>query len=75
MPTTGAARRRLPVDPWNVAITEAEDPAVGRNHPVTATVESRCHAHNRTVEPDSPVDPWNGASPKLKIPPSEATSQ
>ena len=56
-------------------VTEAEDAAVGGDEPVATPVGRSSHPTMDRLSGRPPIDPWNFASPKLKIPPSDATSQ
>ena len=76
MPTMGLLRRMPPVEPWNAASPKAEDAAVGRHQPVAPAVGGGGDADDGTVQVHTcPVEPKNLASPKVKTPPSDATSQ
>ena len=76
MPTTGALSGGAAHRPEEPGIAEAEDAAVRGHQPVPGALGRGRHAHHRPVERGRrPVDPRNRASPKLKMPPSEATSQ
>jgi hypothetical protein len=55
-----------------VAVTE--DAAVGGHQPVAVPRRRSRHADDGRIECRAPVEPKNEASPKLKTPPSEATS-
>ena len=56
-------------------VTEAEDAAVGGDEPVALPSGVEAIPTIGLLSLIAPVEPWNSASPKLKIPPSEATSQ
>jgi len=56
-------------------VTEGEDAAVGRHQPVAPPSWVADIPTMGALRWMLPVDPWNPASPKEKMPPSEATSQ
>ena len=60
--------------PVELCGAECEDPAVGRVEPVPTMVLGGDDADDRPLRVRLPVEPKNGAL-KLKIPPSDPTSQ
>jgi hypothetical protein len=54
---------------------EGEDSAIGRDESVSAIAGGPDNTHDGALESERPVEPSNGANPKLKIPPSEPTIQ
>ena len=56
-------------------IAETEDASVGRHFPVPVAVGCRRHAHDRGVQGLAAHGSKKLASPKPKMPPSDATSQ
>ena len=56
-------------------VAEGEDAAVGGHQPVALAVGRGGHAHDGLVEVDAAGRAVEAASPKAKMPPSEATSQ
>ena len=74
IPTTGWAKRTLPVEPKNLASPNVNTP------PSDATSQypfrpGRGHPDDGLVQSDVAVEPKNLASPKVKTPPSLAKSQ
>ena len=58
-----------------VRVAEREDAAVGGDEPVAPPRCGCAHADDGLVQLELPVEPWKLASPKVKMPPSAATSQ
>ena len=72
MPTIGWFSGWPPIEPWNWAFAEGEEPAVGATSqypPASAVAAMPTTGLFRVMEP---VDPQKGRFPKAKIPPSEA---
>ena len=56
-------------------IAEGENATVGTLKPIALPVRSGGDPDNRTCNFREPVEPWNWAEPKEKMPPSAPTSQ
>ena len=65
----GVHRPSLPAATWGAGLSRPAQPAASR--PLQPAAIASIGLFNGTP----PIDPRNGASPKVKIPPSEATSQ
>ena len=57
-----------------LGVTVGEDPAVGRHQPVAPPSGVAAMPTIGLSSGCPPIDPKNGASPKAKTPPSDATS-
>ena len=74
MPTMGGSSGEPPMTAEG-RVAEGEDPAVGGHLPVAGAVGVAAMPTMGGFEREPPMDPWKAASPKEKIPPSDATSQ
>ena len=62
------------MDP-SITASPTRRPRHRSGEPVSLAVGCCRHADNGLIEADGPVKPLNAASPKLNMPPSDATSQ
>ena len=75
IPTIGPFSGVPPVGAEEAGVAGGEDPAVGGHLPVAVAVEVAAMPDDRLVERLAALEPKKPASPKVKIPPSDATSQ
>ena len=74
MPTTGWFSFMPPVEPRKCGVAEGEDAAVRGDEPVAVARRRRGHADDRLVQSHGARRAEERASPKVKMPPSAATS-
>ena len=74
-PDHGCVEMQVARGSVEVRVAEGEDAAVGGDEPVAAARGDAAMPTTGAFSRVPPMEPWKCASPKVKMPPSDATSQ